>query len=310
MNKPSTITVPNLVTYLPFSMIDGVVVSAILGTVATISSSHSAVEGCEGGIAAFAGAYALSSGIDLVQKSRTRRINFQEAYGYGVKNLPSMPLEERIKEARTLAEKLNDEFATADLPDGYLGSLVEEELSRYIEQRTGQKVKNSFLFRTSGVMRSLFPFAKGAADPISGEIALFEEMGVFRPHVIAHEFAHRKGYLKELEAQVLSYLALSESNSSYLRQSVNCERLSSQFSVIAEDIGRTRTEVVEESGLRPELQQDFVERKKSGGLYERAISAVMLPLYNLRMKATGQNGLSDYDRGFTNFLYAIGNRGE
>ena len=29
----------------------------------------------------------------------------------------------------------------------------------------------------------------------------------------------------------------------------------------------------------------------------------MKQLYDSRMKMTGQNGLSDYDRGFTNFLF-------
>jgi len=31
----------------------------------------------------------------------------------------------------------------------------------------------------------------------------------------------------------------------------------------------------------------------------------MKPLYDKRMKLTGQNGLSDYDLGFTNFLYTF-----
>ena len=30
---------------------------------------------------------------------------------------------------------------------------------------------------------------------------------------------------------------------------------------------------------------------------------LMRRLYDERMKLTGQNGLSDYDEGFTNFLY-------
>ena len=31
----------------------------------------------------------------------------------------------------------------------------------------------------------------------------------------------------------------------------------------------------------------------------------MKKLYDARMKLTGQNGLSDYDRGFTNFLHTF-----
>jgi hypothetical protein len=40
---------------------------------------------------------------------------------------------------------------------------------------------------------------------------------------------------------------------------------------------------------------------------ERAIASVMRRLYDERMRLTGQNGLSDYDEGFTRFLFAVEN---
>ena len=41
------------------------------------------------------------------------------------------------------------------------------------------------------------------------------------------------------------------------------------------------------------------------GAYESAVGRVMKRLYDERMKLTGQNGLSDYDIGFTNFLHTF-----
>jgi hypothetical protein len=40
-------------------------------------------------------------------------------------------------------------------------------------------------------------------------------------------------------------------------------------------------------------------------VYESSVSVVMKRLYDERMKVTGQNGLSDYDVGFTNFLWTF-----
>ncbi len=41
------------------------------------------------------------------------------------------------------------------------------------------------------------------------------------------------------------------------------------------------------------------------GAYEGAVTVVMKRLYDERLKLTGQNGLSDYDEGFTNFLWTF-----
>ena len=44
-------------------------------------------------------------------------------------------------------------------------------------------------------------------------------------------------------------------------------------------------------------------------MYESSVSVVMKKLYDERMKLTGQNGLSDYDEGFTNFLWTFAQSG-
>ncbi|MGD8873127.1 MAG: hypothetical protein PVJ80_16245, partial [Gemmatimonadota bacterium] len=41
------------------------------------------------------------------------------------------------------------------------------------------------------------------------------------------------------------------------------------------------------------------------GAYEGTVSVVMKRVYDERLKLTGQNGISDYDVGFTNFLWTF-----
>jgi hypothetical protein len=138
-------------------------------------------------------------------------------------------------------------------------------------------------------------------------VTLFRDVGVFQPHVIAHEFSHRKGYWKELEAQALAYLALTESGEPLLVQSALCERLHRDLrALVGEDRAAFRDRVAR-SGLRAELRMQFLELDQGSpaGPIDRQLEVVMRRLYDERMRLTGQNGLSDYDVGFTNFLYTF-----
>ena len=51
----------------------------------------------------------------------------------------------------------------------------------------------------------------------------------------------------------------------------------------------------------------FLDLERAGALptATRQVNEVMRRLYEERMRLTGQNGLSDYDVGFTNFLYTF-----
>ncbi|MDH3225419.1 MAG: hypothetical protein OEO23_16990, partial [Gemmatimonadota bacterium] len=59
--------------------------------------------------------------------------------------------------------------------------------------------------------------------------------------------------------------------------------------------------LLDDSPLEGPLLEDF--RRLRPGSNEGWFSRTMRDLYDSRMKLTGQNGLSDYDRGFTDFLY-------
>ena len=143
--------------------------------------------------------------------------------------------------------------------------------------------------------------------PLSGDVAIFRDVGVLEPHVIAHEFSHRKGYWRELEAQALAYLALTSSGEAVLVQSALCERLHRDMRALIGDDRAALRQRLAESRLRPELRGQLLELAPElpASSIERQLEVMMRRLYDERMRLTGQNGVSDYDVGFTNFLYSF-----
>src|SRR5690606_8010030 len=102
-----------------------------------------------------------------------------------------------------------------------------------------------------------------------------------------------------------AYLALASSGEPLLVQSALCERLHRDLRVLAgEDGGRFRA-LVEGSGLRRELARQFLAFRPEPGPLMGPVASVMRTAYEARMRLTGQNGLSDYDLGFTSFLYTF-----
>jgi hypothetical protein len=91
-------------------------------------------------------------------------------------------------------------------------------LTEYIAGITGQRVRTSAEVRGFALVGLAFPSALGACDILTGDVAIFKDVGFLEPHIIAHEFCHRKGYWKELEAQALAYLALAGSGDPVLVQ--------------------------------------------------------------------------------------------
>jgi Protein of unknown function (DUF3810) len=257
--------------------------------------------------AAAYGAYAASALQDWMARRGVRKIDFLREFGADVRRLTPMPREVREQEIELLIQRLNDEFTAERIPRRELAVEVDRYLTDYIASVTGQRVETSAEVRSFSVAALLFPFALGACDFVSGDVAIFRDVGVFEPHIIAHEFSHRKGYWKELEAQALAYLALTASGEPVLMQSAFCERLHRQWrSLVGEDRAAFRDRV-ERSDLRPELKAQFLDLERAGALptATRQVNEVMRRLYEERMRLTGQNGLSDYDVGFTNFLYTF-----
>jgi hypothetical protein len=255
--------------------------------------------------AAALGYYAGSSVKDLLSRHGVRRVDFIGEFGADVFELDAMPTEARRAEVRLLGEALNDGWVAERRPREELAEEVNRHLTSYLASITGQEVVTSSQVRSFNLALLLFPFAYGTCDIISGDVAIFRDTGIFEPHIIAHEFCHRKGYWKELHAQALAYLALRNSGDALLVQAARAERLHRQLRVLSGDDPEAFNEMVDEAALRSELAEEFHRLRPVPGMYESAVGKVMKKLYDERMKLTGQNGLSDYDEGFTNFLWTF-----
>lgn len=294
------IRISNDATYFPVSLTDMMLAAPLLSRVLLGATLPGKVLQ----VAAF-GAYTVSAIQDWADRRGIRRIDFLTEFGANVQHLRPMSAELRAREVRTLAERLNREYVEMRIPRAELAAIVDQHLTRYIAGITDQQVETSTEVRNFGIAQVLFPFALGACDFLSGDVAIFRDTGVFEPHVITHEFCHRKGYYKELEAQGLAYLALASSGEPVLVQSALCERLHRQVRVLSEEDEDRFDEIVTTAGLREELRAQMLALRPRSGAVVRPISNAMRRLYDERMKLTGQNGLSDYDRGFTDFLHTF-----
>jgi len=242
---------------------------------------------------------------DALAGLKSRHVQGGVAVANPDRRLVPMPREVREAEARTLAQRLSDELTLERVPRRELAVEVDRHLTRYIAGVTGQHVRSSTEVRGVTLVGLAFPFALGACDVLSGDVAIFRDTGLLEAHIIAHEFSHRKGYWKELYAQVLGYLALVTSGEPALRQSARLERLHRDLRVLAGDDPGAFDRLVTRAPLRPELRALLMKLRAPLIGVERRVENAMRRLYHLRMRATGQTGISDYDLGFTNFLYTF-----
>lgn len=250
------------------------------------------------------GLYVGSAVRDHVARRGVRPVDFKLAFGADVDQLTPMRFEERQAEVVGLCERLDDGFVAERRTLEEVAHEVDRLLTRYIASITGQELVTSTAVRQFTLSRVVFPFALGACDAISGDVAIFQDTGFLQPHVVAHEFVHRKGYLKELHAQALAYLALRTSGQPEFVQSARLERLHRQLAVIAGEDADVFHHQVDQLPLRPELRA-FVRRLRPKTGRPGRAAQLMRSLYDQRMRLTGQNGLSDYDRGFTDFLHTF-----
>jgi hypothetical protein len=255
--------------------------------------------------AAALGAYLDSVVRDWRARRGVRKIDFRREFGTDPRRITPMPETRRDEEIVRLVERLNDLYTPTRLTRRELAVEIDRHLTDYIAGITGQRVETSAEVRSFSLAQVLFPFALGACDVLTGDVAVFRDTGVFEPHIIAHEFSHRKGYWKELEAQVLAYLALAASGEPVLVQSALAERLHRHLTVRAgEEVAAYRARVMQ-LGLRSELMRQFLALRPPSSRAARAVGQTLRRLYDERMRLTGQNGLSDYDVGFTSVLYTF-----
>ena len=300
MRTPDEIRISNRATYWPIAPIDLVVgVPLVVRALWGVTPLGRVVQ------AAVLGAYLGSALRDWRDRRGIRKIDFGREFGADLHRLVPMPREVREAEVRTLAERLNDEFIPRRRGRRELAVEVDRHLTHYIAGITGQRVRTSAEVRGFALSRLAFPFALGACDILSGDVAIFKDTGPLEPHVLAHEFSHRKGYWKELHAQALAYLSLVASGEPVLRQAARLERLYRQLHVLAGEQRGAFDRLAMGGALRPELRKALGELRAPSSVVGRQLEAGMRQLYDTRMRMTGQAGISDYDLGFTNFLYTF-----
>lgn len=298
------IHIPNEATYAPVSLTDLIATAPLASRLLLGATLPGRVLS-----AAALGMYAGSAVKDWVRRRDVRWIDFQAEFGCDVKTLRPMPESVRREEIIRLGRRLSEGYTEERMPRAELAVAVNEQLTEYIAGITGQRVHTSSEVRNFTLARLVFPFAMGVCDVVSGDVALFRDTGIFEPHIVCHEFVHRKGYWKELHAQALSYLTLVSSGDPVMVQAALAERLHRQLKVLAGDDHQAYHDMVDDLDLRVELADQLHQLRPDPGVYESSVSTVMKRIYDERLKLTGQNGLSDYDEGFTNFLWTFSRSG-
>jgi hypothetical protein len=295
-----TVRIQNEATYSPLPLLD----LAVLAPLASRLLLQATLPGRVVQAAAL-GVYAGSAIQDWIARQGVLKIDFLAEFGADVNHLRPMSRKQREREVGVLVERLNDSYEARRMPRAELAVEVDRHLTAYIAGVTGQRVETSTEVRSFTLARAVFPFAMGACDMISGDVAIFRDTGVFEPHVLAHEFSHRKGYWKELEAQALAYLSLAASGERLLVQAALCERLHRDLRVLAGYSPEEFQRRVAALELRPELKRQFRALRPPTGPLAQRLEATLRKLYDERLKLMGQNGISDYDLGFTNFLFSF-----
>jgi hypothetical protein len=295
-----TIRIPNDATYSPIALTDVALAAPLLSRI-VLGATLPGLALQTAAVAVYAGC-ALQ---DWVERLGVRKIDFLAEFGADVHHMRTMPVDARESEVVELTRRVNEGWTAERIPLSELAVVADRHLTRYIAGITGQRVETSTEVRNFSLVKFIFPFALGAADIFSGDVSIFHDTGVFEPHIVAHEFAHRKGYLRELDAQALAFLSLTSSGEDVLVQSALCERLHRNVRVLTGEDEAEYDRRVRALGLRPELENQFLRLRPAISPIGRPIAEAMRTLYDARMRLTGQNGLSDYDEGFTNFLYTF-----
>jgi len=296
------IVIPGRATYSPVALSD-LIVGAPLATRLLLGATVPGQIVSAGAL----GYYVGSAAKDWFARRGVRPVDFQAAYGVDIDTLSPMPEGFRRAECRALSEALSDCWTPHRRSRSEVAVEVNRLLERTIAQITGQQIVTSSEVRGFTLAKVVFPFALGTCDVISGDVAIFQDTGLLEPHVIAHEFAHRKGYTAELHAQVLAFFALRSSADPQFIQSARAERLHRNLAVLSGEDPAAYHRELDGLSLRPELMGWFRALRPLGSGPPGRVSSAMRTLYDQRMKLSGQNGLSDYDRGFTDFLWTFGN---
>ncbi|MCB9692798.1 MAG: DUF3810 family protein [Alphaproteobacteria bacterium] len=293
------IVIPQKATHTPVALADLIVGAPMASRLLLATSGPGQVV-----MAGALGYYVGSAARDWFARRGVRPIDFQAAFGADVSTLIPMTNAQRREECRGLSERMSDAWTEEKIPREEAAVEINRLLTRFIANITGQEIITSDAIRGFTISRIAFPFAIGSCDAISGDVAIFQDTGILEPHVIAHEFCHRKGYLKELHAQAIAHLALRTSGNAVFVQAARAERLQRNLAVLSGRDPRLFDLELASLPLRSEVRKWLHQYGPSDEKPSR-VSDALRKVYDQRMRLTGQNGISDYDRGFTDFLHTF-----
>ena len=301
MSTPDEIWIANRATYWPVAPIDLVVgaplvVRALLG----VTPLGRVVQG------AVLGAYLANAVRDWHNRRGIRKIDFRREFGADLHHLVPMPREVREAEVRILAERLNDEFIPQRRPRRELAVEVDRHLTRYIASITGQRVRHE---RRGARLRPLEARVPVRARGLRRAVGRRRDLQGHRPPRAARR------------SRTSSATARATGRSCTRR----CSPISRWSPPGSPSCGRPRGSSASiatcacwrasESGaferlaataaLRPELGTVLGALRPPATAVGRTVEAGMRQVYDTRMRMTGQAGISDYDVGFTNFLYTF-----
>lgn len=227
-------------------------------------------------------------------------IDFENVFGISSDRdkLIDMPQEARLGEILLLVDKMNDEYSPYNLSHQEASDLVNKAYAKFIAQHAPDREFTPLELATPPLdVRILYPYYLGFYSGNKPSV-MTKEGDLKTPSTIGHEFAHVLGHYSEIEAEVLGYLTLKESDERLLQRSADMTRISRQS-------WATGITDLLDTNLRDEIKDEIRFSRK------------MTPYQNMMMHLTfhigkflflKRQGLesTDYREGFTNFLYSAG----
>lgn len=332
--KGLTYTVPNLITYLPFSSGDllfgGLLAlwsSDLLGLGLRVLPENEAITAIQQGLH-YASYYStklvnytflgmIGSGIiDGVSKP-PKELHTKEIVEKLSCQRQKVDKETRMKKIDELCLMISDDYTEQKYSMKEESKIAGEALDDIIYKIEGVRIKTSNVVKNSYITKYIMPHALGGCNMISGEIEIFRQLPYISFSIVAHELAHRKTYMNENEAEVLAHLTGLMTKDPVFIQSSRVSRFRREYQTLfdKENMKEEDKEVRKERVMDffndlklPQKMKDWMvdlEFKKYN-IVVRGMMKGQLALYKVMMKIFGQKeGLKRYTEVFTEDLYAI-----
>ncbi len=217
----------------------------------------------------------------------------------------SISIDDQISRASSLIEGLNEKYTPNEYSIKDLSKMVNEEVTKFQSDVLGVDLHYSNKIRQNDIMILIRPSSvSGVAEPIQGEISIRKKFRntAQEPMIIAHEMWHRRHYSKELDAQLLAYFSLINSDERVLQQSAEFEETTRLLYVL-----RIRDKGAFDylgQKLNNELIADYNTNNSKPTNYGKIKSYIWKPIYLGRKKLFRiKEGSEEYTDKFVEWLH-------